>query len=221
VLAPEPVRVSARHAALTDLARFIAACYYEPETVFVEAGLFDSMSEAASHVDAELEALARRLGPAFEHQPLQELLVDYTRLFLGPVQALAQPYASVWLSGQNQLMQAPTLDVMALYDQAGFEVDGDFQELPDHVAVELEFLYLLLWRENEARATGDAAALDVIASTKRDFLDQHLGRWLGPFVLAMHDGAQTEFYETLAQLTERFVRLSATESPQPAALATD
>ena len=215
------MRVSARQAALTDLARFLAGCYYEPETVFVEAGLFDSMVEAASHVDAELESLARRLGPAFEQQPLQDLLVDYTRLFLGPVQALAQPYASVWLSGQNQLMQAPTLDVIALYDAAGFAIDAEFKELPDHVAVELEFLYLLLWRENEARAAGDATALAAIESTKRAFLDEHLGRWLGPFVLAMHDGAQTEFYETLAQLTERFVRLAATELPKPAALATD
>ena len=215
------MRVSARQAALTDLARFIAACYYEPETDFLEAGLFDSMGEAASHVDAELESLARQLGPAFEQQPLQELLVDYTRLFLGPVQALAQPYASVWLSGTNQLMQAPTLDVMALYDQAGFEIDAEFQELPDHVAVELEFLYVLLWRENEARAAGDAAALAGTAAVKRAFLGEHLGPWLGRFVLAMHDGAQTAFYETLAQLTERFVRLAATDSPQPAALPTD
>jgi TorA maturation chaperone TorD len=209
VLAPEPVRVSARQAAMSDLARFVAGCYYEPDTAFLEAGLFDSMTEAASHVDAELESLARRLGPAFEEQALQELLVDYTRLFLGPVQALAQPYASVWLSGQNQLMQAPTLDVMALYDQAGFEVDAEFKELPDHVAVELEFLYLLLWRENEARAAGNAGALAGIASVKRALLDQHLGLWLGPFLLAMHEGAQTVFYETLAQVTERFARLAA------------
>lgn len=210
MLAPEEApRVSARQAASTDLARFIAACYYEPDRAFVEEGLFESMVEAASHVDAELEALARRLGPAFEQQPLQELLVDHTRLFLGPVQALAQPYASVWLSGQHQLMQAPTLDAMELYAQAGFEVDEAFQELPDHVAVELEFLYLLLWRENEARASGNAAALAGVASIKRNFLDQHLGRWLGPFLLAMHEGAQTAFYETLAEVTERFARLAA------------
>jgi TorA maturation chaperone TorD len=209
VLAPEAPRVSARQAASTDLARFVAACYYEPERAFVDEGLFESMVEAASHVDAELEALARRLGPAFEQQPLQELLVDYTRLFLGPVQALAQPYASVWLSGQNQLMQSPTLDVMELYAQAGFEVDAEFKELPDHVAVELEFLYLLLWRENEARVAADMQALSASSSLKQAFLDQHLGRWLGPFLLAMNDGAQTAFYETLAQVTERFVRLAA------------
>lgn len=211
MLAPDAPRVSARQAALCDLARFIAGCYYEPERAFVEDRLFESMTQAASHVDAELETLARRLGPAFAQQPLDELRVDYTRLFLGPVQALAQPYASVWLGDRNQLMQAPALDAMALYAQAGFEVDAAFQDLPDHVAVELEFLYLLLWRANEARAAGDAAALAASASLRRAFLEQHLGRWLGPFLLAMHEGAQSDFYETLAQLTERFVRLAAAD----------
>jgi len=37
-------------------------------------------------------------------------------------------------------------------------------------------------------------------------LDEHLGRWLGPFLLAAHSSAQSDFYETLAELTEAVVR---------------
>ena len=59
-------------------------------------------------------------------------------------------------------------------------------------------------------STGDATLISECASLKRRFLDQHLGRWLGPFLLALHDGAQTSFYETLAKMTERLVRLAAT-----------
>jgi putative dimethyl sulfoxide reductase chaperone len=211
LLAPDAHRAeAAREAARADLCRFIAACYYEPDAAFVEEKLFDSMAAAAAHLDADLAALARRLGPAFGAVPLQDLLIDYTRLFLGPVQALARPYASVWLTDANQVMQSPTLDVMALYDEAGFAIDAEFRELPDHVAAELEFLYLLMWRENEAALAGDAGLIAETASLKRRFLDQHLGRWLGPFLLALHDGAQTDFYEALAELTEAFIRLEAT-----------
>lgn len=211
MLAPEPQRSeAAREAARADLCRFIAACYYEPSAAFGEERLFDSMARAAQVVgDDELSALARRLGPAFEAEPLQQLLIDYTRLFLGPVQALAQPYASVWLGGENLLMQQAALDVQALYAQAGFELDAGFHELPDHVAAELEFLYLLIWRRNAAVAAGDAAALAQADALRLRLLEEHLGRWLGPFLLAMHDGAQSAFYETLAELTERFVRLEA------------
>ena len=80
-----------------DLCRYLAGCYYEPGPEFAEEGLFDSMLAAASRIDPGLAEHARRLGEAFAAQDLQTLLVDYTRLFLGPVQTLAKPYGSVWL----------------------------------------------------------------------------------------------------------------------------
>ena len=36
-----------------------------------------------------------------------------------------------------------TMAVLALYREGGFHVAEAFTEMPDHVAVELEFLYLL------------------------------------------------------------------------------
>jgi TorA maturation chaperone TorD len=213
VLAPDSQRTdAAREAARADLCRFIAACYYEPEAAFAEERLFDSMRQAAASVDPALEAIAARLGPAFAAQPVDELLVDYTRLFLGPVAALARPYASVWLTGEILVMQDDTMGVLRLYEEAGFGVDENFNELPDHIAVELEFLYLLIFRENEARAAGDDGALARFTQLRRRFLDEHLGRWLGPFLLAAHDAAQTDFYETLAELTEAFVRIEGTRT---------
>jgi len=199
-----------RDAARSDLCRYLAACYYEPGPEFAEERLFDSMVAAAARIDHGLAEIAARLGPAFATSALQDLLVDYTRLFLGPAQALAQPYASVWLSGEQQVMQGSTLDVQSLYAQGGFEIADDFRDLPDHVAAELEFLYLLINRGNEARWSGRSAEQAGFEALERRFLGEHLGRWVGPFLLAMHEGARTGFYEALAELTERFVRLEAT-----------
>lgn len=214
--APDPHAVPAarliaaeRDAARADLTRYVAACYYEPTEAFAEERLFDAMAAAAACIDPELAALAAQLGPAFARQPLDALLVDYARLFLGPVQARAQPYASVWLGHATELMQAPALDVQALYAEAGFELADDFAELPDHVAAELEFLYLLIHRGNEARWAGQTEAQAKVDGLRRRFLDQHLGRWLGPFLQTLHEDAQTPFYEALAELTERLVRLEA------------
>ena len=190
-----------------DLCRFLAACYYEPTDEFAEERLFDSMLAAAERLDPELAAHTRRLGEAFAAAGLQELLVDYSRLFLGPVQALARPYASVWLTGENVVMQDTTMELLQLYEQGGFAIDENFQELPDHVAVELEFLYLLTHQLNQLRAGGDADALQAFQVLRTAFLDGHLGRWLGGFVLAVHEHAQTDFYRELAELTELFVRL--------------
>ena len=42
---------------------------------------------------------------------------------------------------------------------------------------------------------------------RSSFLLGHLGRWLGGFILAVHEHARCAFYEELAELTELFVRL--------------
>lgn len=192
-----------------DLCRFLAACYYEPDPAFEEERLFDSMLAAASVLDPELAALTRRLGESFDAQDLQALLVDYARLFLGPPEALAKPYGSSWLTGEAALMQESTLAVIELYRQGGFEVDEEFMDLPDHVAVELEFLYLLLFKQNEASRAG---LQDVCADWEKleaMFLGDHLGKWIAPFAAAVKAAAQTPFYRELAQFTQRFVDMEA------------
>lgn len=201
----------AKGVARADLCRFLAACYYEPGPEFSEEHLFDSMSDAASRVDADFAACARRLGRQFADAGPDRLLLDYTRLFLGPIDILAKPYASVWLEpGSSGLMQESTVAVTALYEEGGFDIAEDFRELPDHVAVELEFLYLLIYRQNQAQQSADATALAEADGLRRRFLHNHLGRWVAPFSAAVKSGAQEAFYRELADLTERFVAREVT-----------
>lgn len=196
-----------------DLCRFLAACYYEPDPAFAEEKLFDSMFAAASRIDPDLAGLAKKLEEAFSAQELETLLVDYTRLFLGPPEALARPYGSFWLSGEKTVMQESTLDVLELYREGGFDIDEDFLEVPDHVAVELEFLYLLTFKRNEAQRAGLAHVLDNWEQLERVLLGAHLGAWIRPFAAAVSAGAETAFYRTLAELTERFIRMEQANLP--------
>ena len=198
-----PDEASAR----ADLCRFLSACYYEPAPEFAEENLFHSMLVAAASIHPDLADSARKLGEAFAAQDLQTLLVDYTRLFLGPMQALASPYGSSWLSAPVQTEENPPLAVLDLYSAGGFEIDEEFRELPDHVAVELEFLYLLIFNKNQASQAGNMDDLTLTELLQRRFLGEHLGVWMGPFAAAVKAGADTAFYRELAALTERFVRM--------------
>lgn len=188
-----------------DICRYLAACYYQPDPMFGEERLFESLLDAVSLIDANLVPIARQLGEAFGHSKTENLLLDYTRLFLGPMQILAKPYGSVWLEENKTLMGDTTMAALELYQEGGFEIDEEFREVPDHIAVELEFLYLLIFRQNEARSIGNTAQADAFADLKRRFLDQHLGRWVGPFTSALRGSAQSDFYRRLADLTERVV----------------
>jgi putative dimethyl sulfoxide reductase chaperone len=198
--------------ARADLCRFLAACYYEPDPEFAEERLFDSMLEVAGRIDPELAELARKLGEDFAAQDLQSLLIDYTKLFLGPMQPLVSPLASVWLSGEATSTQDSTMVALDLYDQAGFELDEEFREVPDHVAVELEFLCLLTFRQSEAHRADLADIVRDWEQLERFFLAKHLGAWIGPFAAAVKAGAETAFYRDLAELTERFVRMEEANS---------
>jgi TorA maturation chaperone TorD len=192
-----------------DLCRFLAACYYQPDPAFAEERVFESMLDAARRIDPTLAALAQRLGAAFTAEGHESLLVDYARLFLGPTRAVAKPYGSIWIDGQGTVMSDSTIRVLALYEAGGFEIASDFRELPDHIAAELEFLYLLIYRENEAQRNGRPAELGEHAALRKRFLEEHLGRWAEPFTAAVLAGAQSTFYRELAELTNRFVAMES------------
>lgn len=195
-----------------DLCRFLAACFYQPGPEFAEEKLFDSMLAAATRIHPELAAQVRRLGEAFAAEGTEHLLIDYTRLFLGPTHTLARPYGSVWLEGENVVMGESTMAVQALYREGGFDIGAEFREPPDHIASELEFLYLLMFRENEAQREGKPDALEATTALRKRFLDEHLGRWAGPFLAAVKAGAETDFYRQLAELTQRFVLMQTVTS---------
>ncbi len=189
-----------------DLCRFLSACYYEPAPEFAEEHLFENIVIAAERLHPDLADHARALGDAFAAQDLETLLVDYTRLFLGPMEALAKPYGASWLPGPPQGEDNPPPAVLEIYSEGGFDIDPEFMELPDHVAVELEFLYLLNFNEQRAVSAAEHQALQTL---KQRFLREHLGAWIAPFSAAVGSAAQTEFYRVLAAFTKRFVQIEA------------
>jgi TorA maturation chaperone TorD len=192
-----------------NLSRLLAACYYQPGPEFAEEQVFDSILAAATRIHPELAAHARRLGEDYAAEGHDALLLDYTRLFLGPNHIVAKPYGSVWLEGGNTVMGESTMAVLRLYEEGGFDMSEAFREVPDHIAAELEFLYLLIYRENEAHRNSEPEALRAKADLRKRFLDGHLGLWVGPFTAAVRAGAQSSFYRQLAALTGRFVNLEA------------
>lgn len=196
-----------RGIARENLSRLLAACYYQPGPEFVEEQVFDSIFDAAKRIHPELADCAMGLGQDFAAEGHDGLLLDYTRLFLGPNLIIAKPYGSVWLEGASTVMGDSTMEALELYREGGFDVSADFREVPDHVAVELEFLYLLIYRENEALRNADAEALRAKAALRKRFLTKHLGRWMSPFTAAVIAGAQSNFYRRLARLSDGFVAM--------------
>lgn len=189
-------------AARADYCRLLAACYYQPDPAFAEERMFATMAAAGETLGAQRAADARALGEAFAGTGIEDLLVDYTRLFIGPAGTLAPPYGASWLGRDGA---SPVLPVLAYYEEGGFALAEDFLDLPDHVAAELEFCYLLAFRQAQAAAAGDVDALARWKALERRFLRRELGAWIEPFCAAVASSAATSFYRTLAKATAGFV----------------
>lgn len=191
--------------ARADLSRFVAACYYEPCPDFSEERLFESMQAVAEVLNSDLAALAGRLGKAFAGDDLQTLLVDHTRLFVGPARPVAMPYESFWLPREVGSSEGLLFPVQTLYQEGGFDLDDSFRDLPDHIAVELEFLYVLLFRRCQALNDGDAEKRASVEALRQRLLGEHLGKWVGRFAASLREHAETAFYRELADITEQVV----------------
>ncbi len=187
--------------ARADVYRLLSACYYQPEAVFLDEDVFGQLASSMADAIPSLVSEINALEEYFRAAGVDALLLDYSQLFLGPFVIPAKPYGSAYLDGIKVVMGDSTMRVRALYREGGFEVDADFLELPDHVAVELEFLYLLCWRIAHAEADERSRLVGV----KDRFLDEHLGRWIGPLAADIVAHAKTDYYRRLAQVTDRVV----------------
>ncbi len=130
-------------------------------------------------------------------RPQEGLEAEYARLFVGPGRPVAHPYESVHREGW--VMGDCTLAVRQSYAVEGLAPEG--HSLPDHVALELEFMAHLARREAEARERDDEEEALACLRQQEAFLGEHLGRWLPRFCQQVLAGEAHPFYASLAQRT--------------------
>ncbi len=158
---------------------------------------------------ATLTAAGAHLGGEFLQRPedelLEDLAVEYTRLFLGPGKHV-QPYAAIYLGGAGASLCGPaTVWARDFMERAGFTLTPEHHGLPDHVAVELEFMAGMAEREARAMEGADREAAAECRRIQKAFLQDHLGRWLPAFCGRAAEHAELTFYREMARLAGHFL----------------
>lgn len=193
-------------AAASDIYRLLSACYYEPDKkMFLEENLFGQLYSALRLGLPHKAEVAEFLGSQFEDCDQEDLLVEYARLFVGPQELLAHPYGSVYLDGPKIIMGDSTLNAIEHYRNADFAVAAELHEMPDHIAIELEFLYLLSHNESHAEFNNQSQDAEMWRNRRLLFLKQHIGRWISFFSDKVRLNTSVPYYKTLADLTEQVI----------------
>jgi len=118
---------------------------------------------------------------------------------------LCPPYESVFLSPTGQPDGLLMARVEAAYSEIGIAPSPETGELPDHVAIELEFMAMLCGQEAAAWEEDDVAgAVKAMRRAKR-FLDGHLSVWLPAFAGRLATADKDGFYRTVSEGAAAFV----------------
>ena len=136
---------------------------------------------------------------------------EYWRLF-GPG-GVVSPYETEYDPLVAARKGHELADLMGFYTAFGFKlrepatssVEAAQRELPDHLAVELEFLSLLLLKLLYARREGMREAEEVTHTAMTAFLRDHLGGWVEPFAERVEKAPVSSAFRALAKLLRAFI----------------
>ncbi|MBE0584848.1 MAG: molecular chaperone TorD family protein, partial [Desulfofustis sp.] len=93
-----------------------------------------------------------------------------------------------------------TMMVQRFYREAGLSID--VAEPPDHIAIELEFLFFLCRKEFETAAGEQRERFRTLQAA---FFSQALLPWMKPFCSAIRSATDNRFYLALAACLEQFI----------------
>lgn len=184
-----------------DTFKLLAACFYEPDKdLLQEQHVCDNLAGLLREIAPSAAAAAEAMATALAETAQQQLSIDHASLFVGPFELPAAPYGSVYLERQRRTMGDSTMMVQRFYREAGLSID--VAEPPDHIAIELEFLFYLCRKETEAGASEQTQRYRTLQAA---FFNQALLPWMKPFCSAIRSATTNPFYLALAACLEQFI----------------
>ncbi|MHB8909035.1 MAG: TorD/DmsD family molecular chaperone [Syntrophales bacterium] len=191
----------------SDCYRFLSACFCQPQnTLFQAENLLNNLSMNLRQTSPEAALFSALMEKHIRQYSDDDLTIEYARLFLGPFEIKAPPYGSLYLDGEKKVMGDSTMEVIRFYEEAGLSGSKDYRDLPDHIAVELEFMSYLIYRETEALEKLDFVTALATIEKQEDFLDRFLGPWIAPLCGKIKESTDNDFYAALADCAFTFIR---------------
>lgn len=126
------------------------------------------------------------------------------------------PYETEYHTVEDTFFRSQQMaDVAGFYRAFGLDVGRGLRERPDHIALELEFLALLLLKKRLAVVAGggDTAVVEQAAvcdAARASFFRDHLSWWAPSFAVALRRKAEKGLYAAVGELLAAFVPIERT-----------
>lgn len=136
---------------------------------------------------------------------IEDLSVEFARLFLGPKNPPAVPYASFYLSESKTVMTDVTSNVRKRYLDAGMAVKDLYSTPDDHIGIELEFISYLTEKIIDLYEDGNQAEASKLFEIRNNFIKEHMSLWIPLFVEKILEFSKEIYYKGAAIILEEVV----------------
>jgi TorA maturation chaperone TorD len=129
--------------------------------------------------------------------------VDFSNLFLMHL----VPYESFYTRDDQMIESGGDNPLLALYHEFDFSVELSKARVvsPDHIGIELEFMYMLSTAALKAFNADDKDSLCELFQVQRAFLKEHLLEWAPLFLINAKRESRTPLYHDGTELTLEFL----------------
>ncbi len=145
-----------------------------PEGSFVQA------LQTLAHVEGALRPGWEQLLQSAELRAgVDDLRGEYNALF-GSQKERVPLYETEFGRMRGMAKGTELADLQGFYQAFGLNLTTEAarRDLPDHVAVQLEFYAVLLARQAELESAGDEEGREILLDARKKFLEAHLGRFV-------------------------------------------
>jgi len=160
---------------------------------------FQPLKDIESILDNDFSDAIRQVSTIIKNYPNAESLFDsletsYVRLFISDRNGIIAPvYESCYEFQNAPLMGNAALRMQKLYVSRSLSVAGNIHEPPDHISIELEYLYFLI---EKGWDTGDSALIDEAAS----FASKIMIPWVSKFQERLTAEKRCRFYPLIVSI---------------------
>jgi TorA maturation chaperone TorD len=184
-------------------------------------GLYQAILDAHAALSPHENSPATK-APDSKASSVAGLDKEYLRLFVGPGHVHCPPYEAVYrkerpLLERGLVMGQSAVDVRRKYAEANLKLSDKFTDLPDHIALEMEFMHFLCTEESKSMEQGIAEDTVTRRNMQREFLKDHLTHWAEPFADCVLK-SDSSFYKAAASLLKVFTKSEfeylVTEDPE-------
>ncbi|MGK5091788.1 molecular chaperone TorD family protein [Deltaproteobacteria bacterium TL4] len=139
---------------------------------------------------------------------LEQLAIEYTRLFLGPgshislVESVHRPECGTFW-GES------TSEVVKFFSHYGLSPAADNREFPDHLSLCLEFMGKLTEFEQTASDEKRQPEANQCLAAQKLFFTQHIHNWVPHLCELIITKAALSFYRESSRMTQQFIQSEA------------